>query len=165
MSLTTHRIVVSDISCLILLSKVNKLFLLKELYSEISIPEAVYNEIIAKEDNATLLVNTSDWIRVCKITDRQRLNSFPGVLHLGEREAMLLYDDLNADLIIIDDDNARKEATKRGLKVTGVLGVLSRAKRDGLISGVKPLINELLNNGYFISETVLDDLYKSLDEK
>ena len=78
---------------------------------------------------------------------------------------MLLYDDLNADLIIIDDDNARKEATKRGLKVTGVLGVLSRAKRDGLISGVKPLINELLNNGYFISETVLDDLYKSLDEK
>ena len=60
MSLTTHRIVVSDTSCLILLSKVNKLFLLKELYSEISIPEAVYNEIIAKEDNATLLVNTSD---------------------------------------------------------------------------------------------------------
>ena len=164
MSLTTHRIVVSDTSCLILLSKINRLSLLKQLYAEIFIPEAVYDEITAKEDGAALLVNTSDWIRVCKVTDRQRLNSFPGVLHLGEREAMLLYDDINADLIIIDDNNARKEATRRGQKVTGILGVLSRAKDLGLIDKVKPLINELLNNGYFISESVLDYLYQSLGE-
>lgn len=50
MSLTTHRIVVSDTSCLILLSKINKLTLLKQLYSEIYIPEAVYNEIVAKQE-------------------------------------------------------------------------------------------------------------------
>ena len=159
-----HRIVVSDTSCLILLSKIGKLDLLKQLYSEIFIPEAVYDEIIAKKDSATLLVNTSDWIRVCKITDRQRLDSFPGVLHLGEREAMLLYDDINADLIIIDDNNARKEAARRGQKVTGILGILSRAKNEGLIDRVKPLISELLDNGYFISENVLDYLYQSLNE-
>ena len=123
-----------------------------------------YDEIIAKKDSATLLVNTSDWIRVCKITDRQRLDSFPGVLHLGEREAMLLYDDINADLIIIDDNNARKEAARRGQKVTGILGILSRAKNEGLIDRVKPLISELLDNGYFISENVLDYLYQSLNE-
>ena len=164
MSLTTHRIVVSDTSCLILLSKINKLTLLKQLYSEIYIPEAVYNEIVAKQDNASMLINTSNWIRVCKIIDRERLNFFPDVLHLGEKEAMLLYEDIKADLIIIDDNSARKEATRRGQKVTGILGVLSRAKEKGLINEVRPLINELLNSGYFISENVLDYLYQSLAE-
>ncbi|MBP5280238.1 MAG: DUF3368 domain-containing protein [Erysipelotrichaceae bacterium] len=124
----------------------------------------MYNEIIAKKDNASLLVNTSGWIRVCKIIDRQRLDSFSSVLHLGEREAILLYDDINADLIIIDDNNARKEAVRRGQKVTGILGVLSRAKTEGLVDGIRPLIVELQNNGYFISEDVLGYLYQSLDE-
>lgn len=101
---------------------------------------------------------------MCKIIDRERLNFFPDVLHLGEKEAMLLYEDIKADLIIIDDNSARKEATRRGQKVTGILGVLSRAKEKGLINEVRPLINELLNSGYFISENVLDYLYQSLEE-
>ncbi len=164
MSLKTHKAVVSDTSCLILLSRIDKLTILKQLYSEIYIPEAVYDEIVAKKDNASIFINTSDWIRVCKITERERLNSFSDVLHLGEREAMLLYEDIKADLIIIDDNNARKEAVRRGQKVTGILGILSRAKNEGLIDKVRPLIDKLLNNGYYISESVLDYLYESLGE-
>lgn len=54
-------------------------------------------------------------------------------LDLGEREAILLAQNLQAELIILDDLSARRIALERGLKIIGLLGVLKDAARLDLL--------------------------------
>ena len=56
----------------------------------------------------------------------------------GEAEAIALATDLNADIVLIDEQEGRQLASRTGLAVTGVLGILLRAKRAGEIAAVKP---------------------------
>ncbi len=65
------------------------------------------------------------------------------LLHKGEAEAIALAVDLKADTVIIDEQEGRRLATQTGLTVTGVLGVLLRAKLAGQIPAVKPEIRAL----------------------
>lgn len=67
---------------------------------------------------------------------------------------MILAQEQKADLVILDDNAAKKTAKYLGLPVTGTLGVLIKAKRMGIIESVKPLITELRKNGFHVSGTV-----------
>jgi predicted nucleic acid-binding protein len=70
----------------------------------------------------------------------------------GEAEAIVLATDLKADIVIIDEQEAREFATRAGLPVTGVLGVLLRAKRTGRIPAVRHEIQALrATAGFFIA--------------
>ena len=75
-------------------------------------------------------------------------------LHDGEVEVMILAGELGASLLIIDDNTAKKTAKYLGFKVTGTLGVLLRAKREGIIPEVRPLIAEIRGNGFYVSDAV-----------
>lgn len=75
-------------------------------------------------------------------------------LHAGEVEVMILAQEQEADLVIIDDNAAKKTAKYLGLTVTGTLGVLIRAKQKGLIERVQPLLSEMKRNGFYISAKV-----------
>lgn len=79
---------------------------------------------------------------------------FRAKLHKGEVEVILLADEINADLILMDDNAAKKTAKFLGMNVTGTLGVLLRAKREGLIPEVKPMVDALQIDGLYISESV-----------
>lgn len=59
-----------------------------------------------------------------------------------------------ADLVILDDNAAKKTARYLGLPVTGTLGVLVKAKRMGIIEEVRPLLAEMRKNGFYLSSTV-----------
>ncbi len=75
----------------------------------------------------------------------------PSVLHRGEREAIILAEELNAQLLI-DEQRGRAIAIARGLAVLGSLRILGEAKRRGFIAAVRPLIEELLASGYWIHD-------------
>jgi uncharacterized protein len=70
-------------------------------------------------------------------------------LHKGEAEAIALAGDLKADIVIIDEQEGRQLAGQAGLSVTGVLGVLLRARLAGHISAVKPEIQALRHKAHF----------------
>jgi predicted nucleic acid-binding protein len=70
-------------------------------------------------------------------------------LDSGEAEAIALAIELAADLILLDEKEGRAAAGSAGLKVTGVLGVLLRAKLDGLIQAVKPEVDALRTRAHF----------------
>jgi len=51
--------------------------------------------------------------------------------------------------LIIDEQLGRKIAIEYNLKITGILGILIEAKRQGLISLVKPILDDLINIAKF----------------
>ena len=146
------RIIVNS-TPLIILCNIGKLSILKDLYGEILIPEGVYKEVTVKQDSACLKLNESlDWIKIIKIPQNEKLKIYRARLHLGEVEVMLLAQkNPTADLVIIDDNAAKSTAKFLGLKVTGTLGVLLKAKKVGLIKEIKPLIGTMKEKGFYIS--------------
>ena len=71
-------------------------------------------------------------------------------LHAGEVEVMILAQEQKADLVIIDDNAAKKTAKYLGLTVTGTLGVLLKAKSRGIVQEITPLVAEMKRNGFYI---------------
>jgi predicted nucleic acid-binding protein len=78
-------------------------------------------------------------------------------LDRGEAEVIALAQELGSDLVLIDERLARRHAKRLGLKLTGTLGVLLRAKRLGLIPSVSPSIEQLLEGGIRLSDSVISE--------
>ena len=124
-------IVISDTTPLISLLKIGRLDLLKELFNEIYIPKAVYDELICNElyiDEAKAIKNSS-FIIVTEIKDKYSVELISKVegLDLGESEAIILADTKKADLLIMDEANGRNVAKMLGLNITGTIGLLISA--------------------------------------
>lgn len=74
----------------------------------------------------------------------------------GEAEAIALALELKADRLLIDERLGRSVAQRYGIKITGLLGVLISAKMNGLLSAVKPILDNLIEQAGF---RVSRDLY------
>ena len=150
-----RRVIVNS-TPIILLSNINQLELLKQLYETITIPQAVYDEVTAKPDSACQnLKNHFDWIKVEKIRNPIQKKMYVAKLHDGEVEVKILaQEEPKADLVILDDNSAKKTAKFLELSVTGTLGVLVKAKQLYYIEKVKPLMDALIANGFFVTQNV-----------
>lgn len=157
------RKVISNTTPLIGLANIGYLNILQKLYGEILIPQAVWEEI--KSEPARTLVRNSGFIRVCPITDERSKRIFSSRLHAGEVEVMLLAEEMQADLLIMDDNAAKKTAKFMGFKVTGTLGVLLKGKKDGHIHVIKPLMDKMTEDGFFISERIRQYVLEEANEK
>ncbi len=82
----------------------------------------------------------------------------------GESEAIVLALEIGADLVLLDDYEAREKARVLGLKVVGTIGVLLKAKKRGLIKSLKEEIGKLQNSGFWIKEDFIKEVLKTADE-
>ncbi len=146
------RKVLANTTPLIALANINRLELLHNLYGTIIVPQAVMDEII--REPARQRVRASSWIHVESIHNESQKELFRARLHAGEVEVIILAREQNADLVIMDDDAAKKTAKFFGLSVTGTLGVLIKAKMEGYIEKVEPIMDELIRDGLYISDVV-----------
>ena len=87
-----------------------------------------------------------------------------GSLERGEAEVLVLAKELEADLILLDEEKARKSAIIAGFNVMGLLGLFNLAKNIGLIHEVRPLINELMTKKFRISDKVIEEALKKAGE-
>lgn len=147
------RKVIANTTPLIALGSTGYLNLLHELYGEIVIPQAVMDEI--RSEPARSAVKHSDWIKVRAVADNSQKKLFRARLHAGEVEVMILAEEMDADLLIIDDNTAKKTAKYLGMNVTGTLGVLLRAKREGHLDAVKPVLAAIKADGLFITDEIV----------
>jgi hypothetical protein len=148
-------IVVSDASPMINLAIIDQLNLLQKLYGTVVVPQAVYEEIViegAGQVGATE-VTEADWIKITQSTNRPLLTSLEGELDRGEAEAIVLAFELKADLLLIDERKGRIVANRLGINAIGLLGILVKAKHEGLISTVGLIMDNLKSKaGFWISE-------------
>ncbi len=84
--------------------------------------------------------------------------SVRSLLDPGESEAIILMEEQQADLLLLDDRRARAEAHRRGLRVTGTIGLLREAREQRLVTAVYPLVLELRSNGFRVSEALLEQI-------
>ena len=152
--------VVCNSSPLIHLAKIGKLELLKGYFTEISIPEAVYRECVidGKDREDAKRIENAAWIRVVDIKNIDLKKAFNTVLDEGESEAIVLALQESADLILLDDYEARELARTYGLKITGTIGLLINAKYEGDISSIGEMLKKLRRTGFWLS----DDLYTKI---
>lgn len=157
--------IVSNTTPILSLLKLNRLELLQSIYNEICIPTAVYNEIEAgKAKRYYKDLSEIDWIKIIDIQDKEAVKYFLD-LDAGEAEAIVLATELSADLIILDEKLGRFHARHADLKVTGTIGILIKAKSEGLIEKLKPLLNELTDKDIWISEKLKSEILKKVNEE
>jgi predicted nucleic acid-binding protein len=82
----------------------------------------------------------------------------------GEASAIALAKELEDTLLILDDLKARKLASRLNLKITGALGIIHKAKQLGFIDKIKPVLQNLLDTDFRISQHIIDELLKLNNE-
>lgn len=163
-------LVVSDTTPIISLMKDNKLEVLKKLFKEIVIPEAVYNELTSnrKFPDEAALIRECDFIKTVKIEDKRLIDVFQKLsgLDLGESEAIIYSDEHKADLLMMDEAKGRSVAKQMNIRVIGTLGILQLANENGLMTGedVRHCIMVLKANQRHISDQLVEMVLKSLKE-
>ena len=65
---------------------------------------------------------------------------------------------------MLDESPGRIHANHAGLRVTGTIGILVKAKKQGLISELKPLIHELKDKGVWLSESLIERILELANE-
>ena len=145
----------SPINYLILIGHIN---LLPKMFKQIIIPQEVYNELsdaAAPLPVQTWIATPPDWLKVQSIN--QPSDAIVDLLDPGERAAILIAQELNADLLLLDDMKARRTAMDRGFAITGILGILDQAATMKLID-VPAAIQSLQNTSFWASDSLLQRL-------
>ena len=124
-------LVVSSSSVIIALAKVCHLYLLEKLFGEILVPEAVWKEITVEGKPGYEKVVRAKFISLEKVGDARLVALLEEFIDTGEAEAIALALERDADLLLVDDRDARNLAKRLGLQVIGTLGVITLAKYKG----------------------------------
>lgn len=130
---------------IISLASINRLSLLEKLFAKIIIAEAVYDEIKAKRSYGYQEID--NFIEVQPISGHLYKDFLLKELDLGEAETIILAKEINADFVIIDENLGYKIANNVGLNVIRTLSLLLKAKEQGHITEIKPLLDEMIIKG------------------
>jgi predicted nucleic acid-binding protein len=157
--------VISNTSPLFYLHRLRQLDLLQKLYTRLLVPEAVVDELQAGRDQGEDVpeVTGYDWIEV-------RAVRMPAVVTLitdlgaGEAQVLALALEVPGSLVLLDDRLARAVARMRNIRLTGTAGVLLKAKKEGHISAVAPLLDRLLQLDFRLSDAVKASVLKLAQE-
>ncbi len=154
-------ILIADSSALIALAIVDKLDVLEELFGEVYVPRAVYNEVSHQSKGESDKLANYCKNKVLDIASDVNLNITLGI---GESEAIILYKEKNAHYLLCDDKKAKKFARNFGVNVIGSLGILLKAKESKLILELTPLIEKLKSSQVFIDDQTCELVLKMAGE-
>lgn len=157
-------IVVSNSTILIGLARIDNIDLLKKLFSKVYIPTAVFDELTQAEKTGASDIKKASYLIRKSAKDAREVSFLLGNLDKGEAEVLALSKELNADLVLVDEEKARKVVVIAGFEVMGLMGVLLMAKRSGFVKSIKPLIEELRKKKFRVAEDIVADILKSAGE-
>ena len=162
-------IVISNASPLIGLCRINRLHLLRDLWSNILIPEAVYQEVVVHgsgRPGAQSVANACrDWIQVRTVSNRCEVEALQAILDDGEAEAIALGQELQANLLLLDNREPRLFAKKVGLPVMGTVGILRFAWQKGLLGSPGDELSELQRKGFWIDDALIEQIRRETQKR
>lgn len=150
------KIIISDTSCLIALSNIGLLDILRDLYQEV---------IITKEVQAEFSGNLPEWIIVSEVKNKDKQAEIEKIVDKGEASSIALALETKNSILIIDEVKGRKIAKSFNLDIIGTIGILLLADKKGLITDVLSAILKMVNRGFRLSDTLLDKLIDKYGKK
>lgn len=150
-----QKIIVADTSCLILLSKIDRLKLLQTLFREITITSIIAEEI---GDILPQFILTEDPL------DKNYQKILEGFLDRGEASAIALAIEKEDCLLIMDETKGRREAKRMNIKITGTLGILILAKEKGIIDSVSEILDLISKTDFRIDESLIIETRRKCGE-
>lgn len=159
-------IVVSDTSPIRALAHLGYMDLLHALFGEVLVPPAVATELEKPRSRfQAISLHGLIFVRIQAPQNRKAVAELQTTLGPGEAEALVLAVEVHADAILIDESAGRAAALRRGLAPLGVLGILLRAKEQGLVDLLRPLLDRLQNElGFFVSPELRSAVLKQAGE-
>jgi predicted nucleic acid-binding protein len=151
------RLVVSDTSPIRALHHLRQLHLLSKLFETVLIPPAVRDELVrpSKRFSSIELIQIPGAV-IQAPSDVSHVYELQRQLQTGEAEAIALAEEVNAE-ILIDERAGRLIALQRGLRVTGVVGLLVESRVRGFIPAVVPLLEQLRTElGFYLSDDLIE---------
>ncbi|MEZ4772297.1 MAG: DUF3368 domain-containing protein [Bacteroidia bacterium] len=163
-------IVVSDTSPVSNLISLGQLKLLPALFEEVVIPSTVVAELLTHPDPTFQSIfqqaRQESWLIEKTVSDQEMVKNLLTNLDPGEAEAIALTLELKADALLIDERAGYQIARNYQIDAIGVLGILIRAKSQGLIPQIRPLLDRLKDQiGFYLSARVYDHVLKIVGEK
>lgn len=150
-----EKVVISDASCLIILSKIGHLDLLQKVYGEVIVPQAVADEFG---------LELPDWILVHNPTQSSFVLILEKSLDRGESNAIALALEIGDCYLILDDQKARKMATSLKIDFTGTLGVIISAKARGILPAIRPIFEKILETDFRVSPKMVGQILAEFGE-
>jgi predicted nucleic acid-binding protein len=150
-----HKIIISDTSCFITLFNAGEMDLLRKVYTYIY----TTNEVAAEFGEPL-----PEWIIIETAKDKQKQLLLEMQIDRGESSAIALALETENSVIILDDNKARKLAEKLGLNFTGTIGVIIKAKLNGIISSIKPILQKIKENGFHLTDEIEQRALKEAKE-
>ncbi len=152
--------IVSNTGPLIGLAKIDPLSILKDIAAEVIIPPMVHRELLGKTGIESERIDNAlnDFINVIKLKPLDSaIEDASADLDEGERQAIALASTFSKNILLLLDDRAgRLVSEKLNIPTTGLICILLIAKDKGILQNIGLLIDELRNQGYWISDEVAD---------
>jgi predicted nucleic acid-binding protein len=145
--------IVTDSTCLIALERLGRLDILPSLFEPIYAPPEVSREF------GTSL----PWLQVVELADPDRVVFLSASVDAGEAEAIVLARERGLK-VVLDDLRARRLAHRFELEVIGTLGILVRAKRQGILDVLRPLLDQMENFGFHMSSELKEEVLRQAGE-
>ena len=156
--------VISNNSPLVAFWHLDRFSLLRDLYTEVWIPQEVEKEFLGTEKKSRQkALKNAPWIKTVDLTDSEKASVYDK-LDSGEAAVLALGKEHEARLVIIDEKKARREVLKIGLQFKGTVGILLEAKEEGLIDEIKPLLITLQEKGIYLDESLIAYALKEAGE-
>ena len=147
----------------IALSSIHQLQLLEKIFGQIHVAQSVVEECAEGGPIRVPDLRTLSW--VTSVADVAE-SSLPMLFELdrGEKQTIALASNHPDSTVIIDERLARSVAEYLGMRVTGTLGVLVKAKTLGLIPSFQDSAIAMQRQGIYYSEGLIKRLAKKLNE-
>lgn len=148
---------------LVALWGLGKFEIVHDLFGEVWIPVAVQQEFLTRDTKTRQAIFNNTWLKVIAVRDEKIVLNYQD-LDRGEAEVLALAEEHPNSTVAIDERKARRYAQKAKIPLIGTLGILLVAKESQIVSAVKPLIEELQNNGLFFDPKLIEKVLEMAGE-
>jgi hypothetical protein len=163
--------VTADTSILIHLAAIGRFYLLKELFGEIIIPDSVYNEVVVEGWGLTGSLEASEatregFIKINKVMDKEKVKEICQKYKISTTNAEVVHlsIEVNAEVVLADEEEVREATQEAGIKVKGCLGLLLDSVKNKMVTPSQAIkdIDNLISSGYRIRNDIVKELKATL---
>ena len=149
------KLVIADAGPLIAFARLHQIQLLPQIFGRVLVTDIVFAECVGRAGfPESILIQEAVAKRQLELCTAPDFSAYAQKIDAGEASAIAVAIGYGCG-VLMDDKAGRRMATNAAVPVIGTVGVLVLAKRKGLVTVVKPLLENLAASGYFLSEEII----------